>query len=246
MSTDIHWLLVLSVFVVAFFYASVGHGGASGYLAVLSLWAVSAQQMAASALILNLAVSGTAWAVFAKAGCFSWRLTWPFVVVSFPAAWLGGWLKAPPGVHQWLLGFALAAAAWRLWTDLPPVSGARRPPPAAALAAGAGIGALSGMIGIGGGVFLSPLLILKRWAGPKETAATSAFFILVNSVAGLLGRAARGPWAVEPLLGLVLTAVLGGAIGSAQGAAHFSGLAFKRVLGAVLLVAAAGSIGGGR
>ncbi len=235
---DLHWLLALSIFVVAFLYASVGHGGASGYLAILSLWAIPAQQMAASALVLNLLVSGVALASFAKAGHFSWRLTWPFALASVPFAWLGGWLQVAPQAYDWLLSLVLFVAAWRLWIKFPAASVVGRPKLVVALPAGAGIGMLSGIVGVGGGIFLSPLIVLKRWADPKRAAAASTLFILVNSAAGLLGRAGRGVLAGGPLIGLILPAVLGGAVGSRLGANHFSGMVLRRLLAAVLIIAA--------
>ncbi len=228
------WALI---FLVAFLYASVGHGGASGYLAVLSLWAIPVQQMAASALILNVIVSGVSFLRFAHAGFFSWRMTWPFLLASVPAAWIGGWLEVSPHLYDRLLSGVLLVAAWRLWIQLPGPFGMDPPRLAVALPAGAGIGLLSGAVGVGGGIFLSPLLLLKRWADPKRAAATSALFILANSAAGLLGRAVKGPPVIGPLFWLVLAALLGGAIGSGLGAAHFSGLALRRILACVLVIA---------
>lgn len=235
---DLNGLLILSIFLVALLYASVGHGGASGYLAVLSLWGIPAPQMAASALILNLIVSGVALAAFSRGGYFSWKLTWPFALLSVPAAWMGGCLKVSPEAYHWLLGAVLLAAACRLWVELPSVTPMGHPRFGVALPAGAGIGLLSGTVGIGGGIFLSPLIVLKRWADPKRTAAASAFFILVNSAAGLLGRASRGHLVMGSLLGLILPAVLGGVAGSALGANHFSGLVLRRILAVVLAAAA--------
>lgn len=226
------------IFLVAFLYSSVGHGGASGYLAVLSLWAIPAQPMAASALILNVIVSGVAFLRFAHAGFFSWRIAWPFLSASIPAAWLGGWLEVSPRVYEGLLSGVLLVAAWRLWIQLPESVGMEPPRLAVALPAGAGIGLLSGAVGVGGGIFLSPLLLLKRWADPKRAAATSALFILANSAAGLLGRAVKGPLVIGPLFWFVLAALLGGAIGSGLGAHHFSGLVLKRILACVLVLAA--------
>lgn len=235
---DLHWLLIPSVFLVAFLYSSVGHGGASGYLAILSLWAIPAQPMAASALILNLFVSSVALINFARAGHFSWPLAWPFMLLSVPFAWMGGSLRVSSGLYHWLLAGVLLVAAWRLWRKLPLTQGTGHPQLAIALPAGAGIGLLAGIVGVGGGIFLSPLLLLKRWADPKRAAATSAFFILANSAAGLLGRAVKGPLAIGPLFWLILAALLGGAIGSGLGANHFSGMFLKRILAFVLGIAA--------
>lgn len=237
-------LLFFSIFLVALLYASVGHGGASGYLAVLSLWAIPRPEMAASALILNLLVSGISLSSFAKAGHFSWRLTGPFALLSIPAAWMGGFSRVSPQTYDWLLAGVLLWAAYRLWVELPagPVLGAPRL--AIALPVGAGVGFLSGVVGIGGGIFLSPLLVFKRWANPKQAAASSAFFILVNSAAGLLGRAVKGPPAIGALTWLILAALLGGTIGAQLGANHFSGICLKRILACALILAALRSVAG--
>jgi len=135
-------LLLVSVFLVALLYASVGHGGASGYLAISSLWGIPIHQMAASALILNLLVSGIALAHFAKARYFSWRLTWPFILASIPAAWIGGRLPISPHLYHGFLGGVLVVAAWRIWAELPAVSTAGSPKPVVALPVGAGVGLL--------------------------------------------------------------------------------------------------------
>lgn len=226
------------VFLVALLYSAVGHGGASGYLALLSMWGVPAQQMATSALILNIIVSGIAMHSFAQAGHFSFKLVWPFALASIPAAWIGGWWHVSPYLYDWLLIGVLLMAAWRLWTTFPSVSIGGHPQLATALGAGAGIGLLSGIVGIGGGILLSPLLIFKRWADAKQAAATSACFILVNSAAGLLGRLMRGSLPQDLMVGPILAAVLGGILGSRLGARHFSALVLRRVLACVLVVAA--------
>jgi uncharacterized membrane protein YfcA len=239
---DSIFLLGLTFF-VALIYASIGHGGASGYLALLSFFSIPHEEMATSALCLNLLVSAAAFWSFSKAAYFSWRLTWPFVVSSIPAAFLGGLLKVSAQTYSFLLVGILLFAAFRLLIDPVPKSEAallRIPSLKATLPLGAGVGALSGMVGIGGGIFLSPLMLLFHWAGAKAVAATSAFFIFVNSLAGLLGRAMRENFSVNPsplLWGMVATAFVGGILGSRLGANHFSSQWLRRTLGAVLLVA---------
>ncbi len=184
------WWLVPVFFVIALAYASVGHGGASGYLAALSFFAFCPDEMATTALTLNLFVAGIALMSFARAGHFVGRLTWPFVVASVPAAFLGGLIPVSVRFYQVLLAIALGVAAVRLSLDLRGREEGRvvRPSLALALPTGGGIGWLSGVVGVGGGIFLSPFLLLLRWATPKQTAAASAAFILINSAAGLCGR----------------------------------------------------------
>lgn len=200
--------------------------------------------MASSALCLNLLVAATAFRNFSRARYFSWRLTWPFIVTSIPAAFFGGLIKVSPSVYASLLIAVLLFAAFRLLTDLSQNHEEiqiRTPPLFISSFAGAGVGLLSGVVGIGGGIFLSPLLLLLRWADAKQMAATSAFFIFVNSFAGLLGRVLRQNFKILPspvLLWLVVGAFFGGLVGSHLGANHFSGQWLKRILAAALIVAA--------
>ncbi len=235
--------LVALTFLVAFVYSSVGHGGASGYLALLSFFTFPHELMAASALGLNLLVAGTAFLAFRKAAHFSWRLTWPFVVTSVPTAFLGGLVQVSPDLYAKLLAGVLIIAGFRLLVEMR--GGKEEEIPKApsfsvAFPLGAGVGLLSGIVGVGGGIFLSPLLLLLRWAGPKTTAATSAFFILVNSLAGLLGRVFRGSFSMSlppVILLMVASAFLGGLAGSHLGANHFSGRWLRRILAVALFVA---------
>lgn len=233
-------LLLGLVFLVAFAYASVGHGGASGYLAVLSFFGLAPAAMAPSALCLNLLVSGTSFTSYWRSGHFAGRLLWPFLLTSVPFAFLGGLLAVPAGLYTLLLGLVLFFAAARLLLVQPPVreeSLLRPPSLVVALPVGAGIGLLSGIIGVGGGIFLSPLLILSKWADAKRTAAASAAFIWVNSAAGLYGHLLRKTVDWPGLLWLVGAAFAGGLLGSYLGARHFRGVWLRRILGVVLLVA---------
>ena len=232
-------LLVL-IFLVAMLYASVGHGGASGYLAAMSLvGGYSPAAMSTSALLLNLVVAGTAWLTFWRAGHGSWSLLWPFVVSSVPAAFIGGWLPISAQTYRWLLAACLLMAAARLC--LPPPQDDEHPnspPLAVALPVGGLIGVISGIVGVGGGIFLSPLMVLLRWADVKRTAAVSAAFIVVNSLAGLAGRLVAGRLLIGSLVLLVIAALTGGIVGSRLGANHFSGIGLRRLLAVVLVVAA--------
>lgn len=227
------------IFVVAVVYASVGHGGASGYLAALSLLGYDPARMASSALILNLWVAGLAFLAFWRAGHFCWARSWPFLVASIPAAIFGGWLPVAQPTYHRLLAAVLCVAAFWLWVR-PQESGVIRegPPRPVALSLGAGIGVVSGIVGVGGGIFLSPLLVLCRWAWPKQAAATSALFILLNSLGGLAGRFLAGRWEVGSMLPLLAAAFSGGWIGSHWGAHRASNPWLCRILGIVLAVAA--------
>ncbi len=235
------YILPLLVFLVAILYSSVGHGGASGYLAVLSLIGTTDPgQMATTALILNILVAGIAFLTFNKSGHFSFKLSWPFIIASIPAAFIGGTYSIRGSTYFLLLGIALILAAARMALFLKP---SKEPettgyaPVAAMLPIGAGIGFLSGVVGIGGGVFLSPIIILMRWAGAKQTAAVSAFFILVNSAAGLIGRSVTGGIEFGPLAPLLAAAIAGGFVGSHLGAGRISWVVLRRTLAVVLIAA---------
>lgn len=234
-------LLPAAIAAVAFLYASVGHGGASGYLAVLALFGFALSGMKASALVLNLLIAGVSFWAFQRARHFEWRLFWPFAVTSVPFSFVGGWMALPPRVYGPMLAGILLFAAIRLLGALPSVPSheweGRQPTLPLALGAGAGIGLLSGMVGVGGGIFLSPLMILKDWADAKRVAAVSALFIWVNSAAGLLGHLAGGGGLPGWQGSLALAALGGGVVGAHLGATRFDSPTLKRVLALVLLLA---------
>lgn len=229
---------------VALLYSSVGHGGASGYLAILSFYSVPHEQMAASALCLNLLVAGMAFRSFAQAEYFSWKLTYPFAITSIPAAFVGGLFKIPSVFYNFLLAGVLLYASIRLFLSNHLGQKQREvhaPYLLVSLSLGCVIGIFSGLIGIGGGIFLSPLLIFFGWAVPKRAASTSAFFILSNSIAAILGRAFRHRFEIDfsPLLILILvSAFAGGVLGSHLGAKRFSNQCLNRLLASVLFAAA--------
>ncbi|HEX9829808.1 MAG TPA: sulfite exporter TauE/SafE family protein [Bacteroidota bacterium] len=233
-------LILVLIFFVAMLYSSVGHGGASGYLAVLSFFAVAPAEMSSTALVLNLLVAGVGAYLYTKAGHLSWKLTWPFLVTSIPMAFVGGLLTVSDKIYFLLLAAVLLVAAVRLATakniahNDSETSNLRL---GVALPVGAGVGILSGIVGVGGGIFLSPLMIFMKWADPKRTAAVSALFIWVNSLAGLGGRFLRDALVFGDLLPLVVAAFLGGLLGSYVGANKFSGAMLRRVLAIVLLIA---------
>lgn len=232
--------LTALTFIISFIYSSVGHGGASGYLALLSFFLVPHLQMASSALCLNLLVAGIAFHSFYQAGHFDWKLTWPFTVSSIPFAFIGGMLQVSPKVYSLLLAAVLIFAAIRMLLQIDEDHSATKslPPLLISLPIGGLVGILSGVVGVGGGIFLSPLLLLRHWADPKKVAATSAFFIVVNSAAGLLGRVAKQQFELTPLLtAMILSAFAGGLVGSRLGANHFSGKWLRRILACVLFLA---------
>jgi len=242
------FLLALGFFAVAIFYSSIGHGGASGYLMLLAFLPFSHLQISSTALLLNILVSAVAFYAFYKKGFFSLKLVLPFVLASIPAAFLGGLISITPELYSILLGLALLFLAFRLLFELrPPVSAdsqsdkQSRPSPLVALSIGGVIGLLSGIIGIGGGIILSPIILIMKWADTKQTAALSAFFILLNSVAGLSARLVHGSFGLilsQELAIYVVFAFLGALVGSHLGVNIFSKTVFKRVLVIVVVFAA--------
>ncbi len=227
--------------VVGALYASVGHAGASGYLAVMALLGVQAVVMRSTALSVNILVAAIAFVQFARAGHFSWRLFWPLALLAVPAAFAGAALPLSGRSLRLAIGAVLVVSALRmLGTAVRPTRSPREILPPAiptSLAVGAGIGFVAGLTGTGGGIFLSPLMLLMGWADAKKTAGVSAAFILVNSIAGFSGIALDG-WRPTADIGwLAVAACAGGAIGSHFGSRQFSGKTLRLVLSAVLLIA---------
>src|SRR5450759_1215575 len=207
-------LLLAGVTIVAFLYSSVGHAGASGYIAVMALCGLSANFIRPTALVLNILVASIGAWQFWRAGHFSWRLFWPFALLSVPAAFLGGYINLPTHVFKAAVGLVLWFSAARFLLRPGADDVVREPSRPAAISIGAGLGLLSGLTGTGGGIFLTPLLLLMRWARTKTAAAVSALFILANSASGLLGNFA-GTRRLPPLaLMLAVAVVIGGTAGS--------------------------------
>jgi len=235
----------LALLVVAALYSSVGHGGASGYLAVLSLTSFASMEGAwlkQHAWCLNLIVAAIAFYHYQRAGHHIPRLTTIFVIASVPLALLGGYLSVDSMVYDTLLSLTLVWASFRLLGIGLEVdeSSVTEPSLVQAVPFGAGIGLVSGVVGVGGGIFLSPLILLKRWAAPKTVAATAALFIWVNSAAGLVGSSLSGQWMVEPttLAPFAAAVLIGGFVGSRFGAEIADQRTVRLVLVVVLLLAA--------
>ncbi|MCW5942089.1 MAG: TSUP family transporter [Fimbriimonadaceae bacterium] len=229
--------LPLVLFGVALLYASVGHGGASGYLAALSLSSASISDSATLALAANVLVAGIAFLAFWRAGFHRPSLTWPFLIGSAPLALVGATIKLPPGPHYALAGAVVLVAGLRMLFPLAQPAGDWLPSLPLKIAIGMGIGLLSGLVGVGGGIFLSPVLVLSRWADAKEAAASSAAFIVVNSVFGLVPRAGTLATLPASTIGLVGACVAGSLLGARFGADHARPVALRRLLGLVLVVA---------
>jgi uncharacterized membrane protein YfcA len=238
--TDIA-LLSLLVLLAAALYSSVGHGGASGYLAAIALFSLAPPVMKPTALCLNLLVASLATFRFYRAGCFSWRTFLPFAATSIPFAFVGGALTLPTTIYKQIVGVVLIYAAVRLFMHARAQTATqetRLPPLWVALLLGALIGLLSGLTGVGGGIFLSPILLLMNWADVRRTAGVSAAFILVNSAAGLLGNLASVRALPAALPYLACAALVGGLVGSELGSRRLPPPAIRRLLALVLVVAA--------
>lgn len=231
----------------AMLYASVGHAGASGYLAVMALLGVGPATMRPAALVLNVVVASIGTATFARAGHLRWPLLWPLLAGSIPAAYLGGTLTLPGTWHRALVGIVLLASAARLLVTARQPDHAATPAPSrlARGVLGAGLGLLSGLTGVGGGIFLSPILLMLGWADLRTTAATSAAFILANSVAGLAGQGVTVTALPSWLAWWVPAVIVGGMLGARAGATRFGAPTRRLLLAAVLALAGAKLVLGG-
>lgn len=230
--------LTVVVFAAAILYSAVGQAGASGYLAAMALLSVPPAMMRPTALVLNILVATITTVKYYRAGHFSWSLLWPFAITSVPAAFIGGSLMLPSSIYKVVVGVVLLYAAYRLFrSTFATTPAAIKPLPIGlALLSGAGIGLLSGLTGVGGGIFLTPLLLFMNWADPRQAASLSAAFILINSIAGLLGQlnSLVSLPAVIPLLGTV--AVIGGWIGAEYGSKRLGSQTLRRLLALVLVI----------
>jgi uncharacterized membrane protein YfcA len=235
-------LLAVLILAAAILYSSVGHAGASGYLAAMALVGVAPDVMKPTALALNILVATIATARYSRAGYFSWAGLWPFAIGSIPLAFVGGVITLPGYLYKPAVGLVLFYAAYRLFRST--VGGTQEAPDKGisvptlpAVAWGGGIGLLSGLTGTGGGIFLSPLLLFTGWAGTRPTSGTSAAFILVNSVAGLAGSYSSVQNLPDALPVWAVAAGVGGLIGSELGSRKLQSNGIRRALAAVLVIA---------
>jgi uncharacterized protein len=229
--------IVLAVFFVAILYSSVGHGGASGYLAVMGLIGVAAAVSRPTALALNLFVASIAFVQFYRARHFDWKIFLPFALASVPLAFVGGRIQLSEPVYKIVLGSVLILAAIRLAINLKSEREPQAPPVWICLAIGGILGLVSGLVGIGGGVFLTPILLLMNWTETKKAAGVSALFILVNSASALAGNYAQVLKLPSGVWLWIAAAIVGGIIGSTLGSRKFNSLVLRRVLSVGLIVA---------
>ncbi len=230
-------ILIPIFFMVSALYASVGHGGASGYLAIMALASIPVLAMKPTALTLNLVVSLLGTIMFFRAGHFAWRLFWMFSIVSIPFAYLGGRTDLSPGLFKILVAAALLFATIRLFITVQDQPKIKDPPIWAILLSGSIIGLFSGLIGVGGGIFLTPLLLICGWANIKTAAAVSAPFIFVNSAAGLLGHPDVSENLIPNWPWFAGTVVVGGFVGARWGSSLANPTHMRPVLAAVLVLA---------
>lgn len=234
-------LLCLAIAIAAALYSSVGHGGASAYIALMALLGLAPEEVRPAALVLNILVAGLGAWRYLSAGRFDWRVFWPFAVAAIPAAFFAGRIDVPEHIYRPLLAAALAAAAFRylVWPQLDAVKGSTPPSIVIALPAGAALGALAGLTGIGGGVYLSPLIVFAGWADPQRATGIAACFIVVNSIAGLAGRVSSLAMLPSYLPLLAVAALVGALIGTTWSLKGLDKKGVLRVLGVVLAIAAA-------
>jgi uncharacterized membrane protein YfcA len=237
-SASLLYLLAICILAIAVLYSCAGHGGASGYIAILALFSLAPEAFKPTALVLNILVSAVATFSFARAGHFSWHLFWPFAATSIPFSFLGGYLRLPAPVYQPLVGVVLLASAFVLFSKKDrEAAEVLRPSTTVALSVGGALGFLSGVTGVGGGIFLSPLLLLLKWARVKEVSAVAALFILVNSIAGLLGHIGSVPTIPRYVPVLAVAALCGGITGSFFGSRRIPASGIIKALTLVLIIA---------
>ncbi len=234
-------ILLAAIGAVAFLYSSVGHGGATGYLAVMALLGIAPAVARPGALWMNCVVASIAFWRFQRAGFFDRKVFWPLAAASIPCAWVGSRLHLEGAAYALVLGVALLAAGWFLgWGR----SASRDAPPTRPLAwplavlAGGGLGFLAGLTGIGGGVFLTPLLIFLNWTPAKVAGGISALFIVVNSTAGLVGLGGKALVWQPVFVGAVVVGVVGALLGTHLGVNRWRTVTFRRALASVLWIAA--------
>ncbi len=226
------------IFLIALLYASVGLGGGSGYLALMGFFNVDPEVMKATALALNILVTTIGTYKYSRAGYFSWKLFWPFAITSIPFAFLGGRLNLNGDIYKGIVGILLLYAATRLFTTARAAEEKNiLPPPLwAALLSGAIIGFIAGITGVGGAIFLSPLILLTGWATPKETAGVATVFVLTNSISGLAGYWSNTFSLPSEIVYWGIAVILGGWIGAEYGSRKLPDPIIRQVLAVILLL----------
>lgn len=236
---EVSTLFFLFLFIVALLYASVGHGGASGYLALMAIYGFAPEVMKPTALMLNLFVSLTAFIQFYRGRHFNWKIFLPLALASIPMAFLGGQINLDASIYKKILGVLLLFPVARFFF-IPQKNETLQQPTGIlwSILIGASIGFLSGLIGIGGGIILSPILLLAKWTDQKQTAAISALFIFVNSLSGLFGQLTKGIHFSNDMILMVGIAFGGGLLGAWLGSLKFRQESLKFILAGVLSLAA--------
>ena len=224
---------------MAFLYASVGHGGASGYHAIMALFAIESILMKSTALTLNIFVAGISFYYYQKAGYFKWKVFFPFALVSIPLAYLGGTISIQEEIYKGVLGVFLIFAVLKMLGIIgKEKEGLVKLPFGLGIIFGGILGFISGLIGIGGGIILSPVLLIFRWAKMKEAAAISALFIFVNSISGLIGIINSGNYKpIDDIWVWIIIAIIGGSAGSYFGSKKISSIGVQYLLSFVLSLA---------
>ncbi|MBL7993908.1 sulfite exporter TauE/SafE family protein [bacterium] len=236
MSPEVLYITLL-MFLAAALYSSVGHAGASGYLAIMALFSFAPEEMKPTALALNIFVALIATYRFCKAGFFSWKLFYPFAISSIPFAFLGGRMDLHVDTYRIIVGIVLLYAAWRLTATIRNPAIARIPNVWLSVIIGAGLGFVSGLVGVGGGIFLTPLLLLMNWSETKIASGVSAAFILVNSISGIIGNWKNIDHIAPTIIPFAAAAVIGGLMGTHLGTKKFDVKTLRKVLAIVLVIA---------
>jgi uncharacterized protein len=231
-------ILIISFFAIALIYSSVGFGGGSSYLALLAIMNVHYEIIRPTALLCNIIVVTGGTYIFYKEGMLDIKKCWPFIVASIPMAFIGGYWKIDESVFFIILGFCLIAASILLWLQPVQLKGTKSDNLFLNLGIGGSVGFISGLVSIGGGIFLSPILHLIQWDHAKRISALASLFILVNSISGLAGQLSRTAeinW--QFIVPLLLAVLIGGQIGSRLGAKKFNPIYIKRITAILILVA---------
>jgi uncharacterized membrane protein YfcA len=238
---QVFFMLLLSFFLISILYSSVGHAGASGYLAIMAIIGVAPETMRPTALALNILVSSVVTFKFAKAGLIKWKTLYPLIITSIPLAFLGGTIFLPTNIYKPVLGIVLLFASFKLFQtankNKVAVDFLKNISTPLSLLIGSVLGLLSGLTGTGGGIFLTPLLLISGIAGARTAGGLSAAFILVNSISGLLGNFTSVQNLPDNLVFFLLVVAIGGFIGAGLGIKKLGHPALKILLGIVLIIA---------